>query len=112
MDFLGTPDIGPLAFGGLMLASLVTSFIGVFTGAAGGIVLLGLMATAMPPLALIPVHTVVMLGSGVTRTMIMWRHVTRPAGLPFVLASPLRPPPSAPASSTPTASAKSPPWAA
>ena len=87
MDFLGTPDIGPLAFGGLMLASLVTAFIGVFTGAAGGIVLLGLMATAMPPLALIPVHTVVMLGSGVTRTMIMWRHVMRPAVLPFIIGS-------------------------
>jgi uncharacterized membrane protein YfcA len=87
MDFLGTPDVGPLAFAGLMLASLVTSFIGVFTGAAGGIVLLGLMAMVMPPLALIPVHTVVMLGSGATRTMIMWRNVMRPAVLPFVIGS-------------------------
>src|SRR5215813_6345465 len=85
MDFLGTPDVGQLTFFGLMTASLVTSFIGVFTGAAGGIVLLGLMATVMPPLALIPVHTVVMLGSGMTRTMIMWRHVMRPAVLPFVV---------------------------
>ena len=81
-DFLGTPGVGWVTFAGLMLASLVTCFIGVFTGAAGGIVLLGLMATVMPPLALIPVHTVVMLGSGVTRTMIMWRHVMRPAVLP------------------------------
>lgn len=87
MDFLGTPDIGALAFVGLMVASLVTSFIGVFTGAAGGIVLLGLMAMVMPPLALIPVHTVVMLGSGVTRTMIMWRNVMRPAVIPFVVGS-------------------------
>src|ERR687897_2314456 len=77
MDFLGTPDIGPLAFFGLAVASLVASFVGVFTGAAGGIVLLGLMAMVMPPLALIPVHTVVMLGSGITRTMIMWRNVMR-----------------------------------
>ncbi|MGH6738701.1 MAG: sulfite exporter TauE/SafE family protein, partial [Bradyrhizobium sp.] len=38
----------------------------------------------MPPLALIPVHTVVMLGSGVSRTMMMWRHVMRPAMLPFI----------------------------
>src|SRR5215470_3912652 len=87
MEFLGTPDIGPLAFFGLMAASFVTSFIGVFTGAAGGVVLLGLMAMAMPPLALIPVHTVVMLGSGVTRTMLMWRHVMRIAVLPFVIGS-------------------------
>jgi uncharacterized protein len=87
MDFFGTPDIGALAFFGLMAASLVTSFIGVFTGAAGGIMLLGLMAMVMPPLALIPVHTVVMLGSGVTRTMIMWRNVMRPAVIPFVVGS-------------------------
>jgi uncharacterized membrane protein YfcA len=87
MDFLGTPGVDLLTFVGLMLASLVTSFIGVFTGAAGGIVLLGLMAAVMPPLALIPVHTVVMLGSGATRTMIMWRNVMRPAVLPFVAGS-------------------------
>jgi len=87
MDFLGTPDVGPLLFAGLMLASLVTSFIGVFTGAAGGIVLLGLMAMVMPPLVLIPVHTVVMLGAGATRTMIMWRNVMRPSVLPFVIGS-------------------------
>src|SRR6185437_3436601 len=86
-DFLGSPDIGALAFFSLMAASLVTAFIGVFTGAAGGIVLLGLMAMVMPPLALIPVHTVVMLGSGATRTMIMWRNVLRPAVLPFVVGS-------------------------
>jgi uncharacterized membrane protein YfcA len=87
MEFLGTPDLGALPFFGLALASLVTSFIGVFTGAAGGVVLLGLMATIMPPLALIPVHTVVMLGSGATRTMIMWRNVMRPAVLPFIVGA-------------------------
>jgi uncharacterized membrane protein YfcA len=87
MEFLGTPGVGPLLFFGLTAASLVTSFIGVFTGAAGGVVLLGLMAMAMPPLALIPVHTVVMLGSGITRTMMMWRHVMSVAVLPFVIGS-------------------------
>jgi uncharacterized protein len=87
MEFLGTPDIGPLLFFGLTAASFVTSFIGVFTGAAGGIILLGVMAMVLPPLALIPVHTVVMLGSGMTRTMIMWRKVMRPTVLPFLIGS-------------------------
>jgi uncharacterized protein len=87
MDFLGTPDIGPLTFFGLVVASCVTAFIGVFTGAAGGVVLLGLMAMTMPPLALIPVHTVVMLGAGVTRTMIMWRKVMRGTLVPFTVGS-------------------------
>ena len=85
MDFLGTPDVGPLVFFALTLASFAAAFIGVFTGAAGGVVLLGLMAMVMPPLAVIPVHTVVMLGSGVTRTMLMWRHVMRGTLLPFIV---------------------------
>jgi uncharacterized membrane protein YfcA len=87
MDFLGTPDVGPLLFFGLTFASLVTAFIGVYTGAAGGIMLLAVMALAMAPTALIPVHTVVMLGAGVTRTMIMWRHVMRPTLVPFIAGS-------------------------
>ena len=40
MDVLFTPEIGPLLFAGLSLASFVSGFIGVFTGAAGGVLLL------------------------------------------------------------------------
>ena len=39
MDFLGTPDVGPLLFAGLSVLSFVTAFIGVYTGAAGGVLL-------------------------------------------------------------------------
>ena len=84
MDFLGTPDVGPLLFAGLTLASFVTAFIGVSTGAAGGVILLALMAMAMPPAIVIPVHTVVMLGTGVSRTVTMWRHVMHGTLLPFI----------------------------
>ena len=84
MDLLGTPGVGPLMFFGLTAASLVTAFVGVYTGAAGGVVLLGIMAIVMPPTVLVPLHTVVMLGSGITRTMIMWRDVMRGTVLPFL----------------------------
>jgi uncharacterized membrane protein YfcA len=87
MDFLFTPEIGPLLFAGLSVASFVSGFIGVFTGAAGGVLLLALMAMVVPPTVVIPVHTVVMLGTGAARTMIMWRHVMRGTLLPFVLGS-------------------------
>ena len=40
MDFLGTPDVGMWLFLGLTFASFATSFIGVFTGTAGGLMLL------------------------------------------------------------------------
>ena len=84
MEFFTTPDVGPLLFTGLVLASFVTAFIGVFTGTAGGVILLAIMALVMPLSALIPVHTVVQLGSGVTRSIIMWRHVLRWTLAPFI----------------------------
>jgi uncharacterized membrane protein YfcA len=87
MDFLTIPDGGLLLFLGLSVASFATAFIGVFTGTAGGLILLAVMATVMPPAALIPVHTVVQLGSGVTRTMIMWRYVMRSTLVPFIIGA-------------------------
>jgi uncharacterized membrane protein YfcA len=87
MDFLGTPNIGPMLFFGLGLASFVTAFIGVFTGTAGGVILLALMAMVMPPTVLVPVHTVVQLGSGISRTVIMWRYVMRQVVPAFILGA-------------------------
>lgn len=84
MSFFLSSDVGPLMFAGLTFASFATAFVGVFTGTAGGLILLAIMATVMPPAALVPVHTVVQLGAGVTRTMIMWRYVMRSTMLPFV----------------------------
>jgi uncharacterized membrane protein YfcA len=83
MDFF-TPDVGPLLFAGLTAASFATAFVGVFTGTAGGLILLAVMATILPPAVVIPVHTVVQLGSGVTRTAIMWRWVMRATLAPFL----------------------------
>jgi uncharacterized membrane protein YfcA len=87
MDFLFTPDVGPLLFAGLSAASFVSAFIAVYTGAAGGILLLAIMAITMSPAVVIPVHTVVMLGTGFARTVSMWRYVMRDTLIPFTLGS-------------------------
>ena len=87
MDFLGTPGVDAWSFLGLTAAAFVTSVLGVATGAAGGVILLGLMAIFLPPAVLLPIHTVVMLGSGITRVMMMWRYVMREALAPFVLGA-------------------------
>jgi uncharacterized membrane protein YfcA len=87
MEFLGTPDVGMGLFFGLTFASFATSFIGVFTGTAGGLMLLAMMAMVMPLSVLIPVHTVVQLGSGLTRSVIMWRFVMRGTLLPFAVGA-------------------------
>jgi len=89
MDFFAIPDGGPLLFLGLSLASFATAFIGVFTGTAGGLVLLAIMAVVMPTAAVIPVNTVVQLGAGLTRTMIMWRYVMRQTLPPFIVGAAL-----------------------
>src|SRR3954453_16436098 len=87
MDILSSADVGPLLLAGLSLASFATAFIGVFTGAAGGVFLLASMAMLVPPPAVIPVHTIVMLGTGISRTVIMWRFVMRGTVLPFIAGS-------------------------
>src|SRR5688572_21392783 len=87
MDFLFTPDVGPLLFAGLSAASFISAFIAVYTGAAGGVLLLAIMAIVMPPTVVIPVHTVVMLGTGFARTITMWRHVMRGTLMPFIIGS-------------------------
>ena len=78
------PDVTPVVFFGLPIASFVTAFLGVSTGAAGGLLLLAIMATVLPPAVLIPMHTVVQLGSNVSRTFIMWRYVMAGTLLPFI----------------------------
>ena len=87
MDFLGMPDVSPHVFLGLTAASLVTSFLGISTGAAGGLLLLAIMASVLPPAVLLPIHTVVQLGSGITRTLMMWRHVMRGTLPPFIIGA-------------------------
>lgn len=87
MDFILPADMSPLLFGGLVLASFATAFLGIFTGTAGGLILLALMASVMPPASVVPVHTVVQLGQGLTRTLIMWRWVMRGTLAPFFLGA-------------------------
>lgn len=81
------PNIGPPLFFLLSLTSFAAAFFGVFTGAAGGVLLLGVMALVMPAPVIVPVHTVVMLGAGAARTAIMWRYIMQKTILPYVLGA-------------------------
>lgn len=82
--FLGVPDVDGWIFLFLSVAAFVTAFIGMVTGTAGGLVLLAFMAIFFTPAVLIPVHTVVQLGSGVTRSIQMWNWVLKPLIAPFL----------------------------
>lgn len=59
----------------LLVSSAITSLITASLGAGGGVLLLVLMATWMPPAAIIPVHGMIQLGSNVGRAALTWRHV-------------------------------------
>ncbi len=83
--FLGTPDTSAWLFAGLVLASFATAYFSIVAGTAGGLMLLVVMAAFYPPAVLIPMHTLVQLGSGITRTFAMWRWVIKATLLPFTL---------------------------
>jgi len=82
--FLGVPNVTPLIFAGLSLAAFCTALAGIMLGAAGGLVLIAIMATVLPPAVLVPVKTLIQLGASCSRTMMMWRYVMRGALLPFL----------------------------
>lgn len=82
MDLLATfvpADLGPLLTLTLLAASFAGSFITIAFGIGGGVTLLAIMASLMPPAALIPVHGIVQLGSNAGRAGVMFRHIHWPA---------------------------------
>jgi len=82
------PPAMPLLDVGLLIAaSLVTSFITAAFGIGGGVVLLAFLALVLPPVALIPVHGIVQLGSNGGRVAIMSKHVVWRPILPFAFGA-------------------------
>ena len=59
----------------LLLASVITSMLTAVLGAGGGVLLLVLMASWMPPAAIIPVHGMIQLGSNTGRAVLTRRHI-------------------------------------
>lgn len=87
LDILLPAGIGwPVALG-LMGASFGTSLLTAAFGLGGGVVLLGILATLLPPAALIPVHGMVQLGSNVGRAVMLRTEIARDVLLPFLAGS-------------------------
>ena len=59
----------------LLLASAITSMLTAVLGAGGGVLLLVLMASWMPPAAIIPVHGMIQLGSNTGRAVLTRHHI-------------------------------------
>lgn len=69
------PDIGPVTAALLIGLSALTSALTASLGAGGGLLMLGALAGLVPPLALIPVHGLVQLGSNGGRAWMSRRHI-------------------------------------
>ena len=75
------------AFWGLMAISFLASLITAAFGIGGGALLLAVMASLLPPTALIPVHGAVQLASNAGRMALLFEHVHWPALKGFALGS-------------------------
>ena len=87
--FLGMPGVDLWLLLGLSAASFVTTFLAVALAMGGGLMLLAILAMFFPPAALIPIHTMVQLGVGTSRVLLMWRHILRDTVLPFTIGAAL-----------------------
>lgn len=69
------PDLTGATLALLLVTSFAGSFLTIAFGLGGGGLLLGVMASLMPPAALVPVHGVVQFGSNAGRALLMARHI-------------------------------------
>ncbi|MCJ8520895.1 putative membrane protein YfcA [Pseudorhizobium tarimense] len=74
-------------FGILVGSSFISSLITVAFGIGGGGILLAVMATLVPPAALIPTHGVIQVGSNLGRAIIVFKHIFWPAIPAFAVGS-------------------------
>ncbi len=86
MDFalLVPPGLDTLTVAILLGISFVGSFITVSFGMGGGQLMIASLAQVLPPIALIPIHGAVQLGSNVGRTLILWNGIVW-ASIPLFL---------------------------
>jgi len=85
--FLGVPDTDAIIFFAFVAFAFFTAFVGVVTGAAGGLMMMVTLASVYPISAAIPIHTVVQLGGNLSRIYILRHYVIRSTLLPFFIGA-------------------------
>ena len=71
----------------LIFSSMATSFFTSAFGIGGGAILLGLLAVKLPPVALLPIHGIVQIGSNLGRTIIFLKDIKKDTLIPFTLGT-------------------------
>jgi len=80
-------ELSEFTFYFLIFVSMVTSFITAAFGIGGGAVLIGLLALKLPPIALLPIHGIVQIGSNFGRTVIFIKEIKKDVLIPFTLGT-------------------------
>ncbi|MBO6784433.1 MAG: sulfite exporter TauE/SafE family protein [Alphaproteobacteria bacterium] len=86
MTFL-PPDITLLEATLLVVISAFTSGISAVMSIGGGVAYLAVLASIIPPAAVIPIHGAVQIGNNASRAWIQRAHIAWPIAVPFVLGS-------------------------
>lgn len=81
------PGVDDWAFILLCFASFFTSVVSASLGLGGGAMMVAVMASLVPPLAVIPVHAVVQVSSNTARALLMWKHINFTWMVPFVIGT-------------------------
>ena len=92
MDFIheiisSVPDVSTSAFLTLCITSFFTSVISAAFGLGGGTMLIVIMASLLPPLAVIPTHAIIQMNSNFTRALFLWRYIRFTWMIPFVIGT-------------------------
>ena len=74
MDLI-PPELSMLSAAGLVVLSFITSMLTAAVGIGGGLLMLTVMVSFLPPIIVLPVHGVIQLGSNGGRLAVMRQHV-------------------------------------
>ena len=69
------PELSMLSAAGLVVLSFITSMLTAAVGIGGGLLMLTVMVSFLPPIIVLPVHGVIQLGSNGGRLAVMRQHV-------------------------------------
>ncbi|WP_207060550.1 sulfite exporter TauE/SafE family protein [Motiliproteus sp. SC1-56] len=89
ITWLLPPDLAPAQTLLLLAASFVTATMTAVLGVGGGVLLLAVIASILPPVAIIPVHGLVQAGANGHRTLLTRQHVDRRLFTDFLLGATL-----------------------
>ena len=81
------PEVSPAFALGLIVVSYFTSALTALVGVGGGIFLISVMASFLPPAIVIPLHGVVQLGSNTGRAVLMRRDINRRIAIYFAVGA-------------------------